>query len=233
MALTPETWHTDDFLVGIYRNSIINGFSLVITAVVQTMQKKLDLYHAMFVMQIIFSLNFIYGYGMLCVPSSFTIFETLTRRGVGQKRFIRTRRNDLRLKIFIGVQTFTTAVFTIWLLYVWIKGSNFGSQPSCNHLVRYVVFFADVRATAIWLRVLFIINLVISSCALLFRFGVISSKHMEKLRNRIQAAVWRDIFRIELQESYEPQESQQPQEEEVFRFVTLSLVYVHQIMFLW
>jgi hypothetical protein len=58
-------------------------------------------------------------------------------------------------------------VFTIWLLYVWIKDSNFGSQPSCNNLVKYVLFFVDVRATATWLRVLFLLYLVITAFGLL------------------------------------------------------------------
>jgi hypothetical protein len=80
-ALTPEdeNGYTDELLDGIYKNSVINGLSLVITAVVQTIEKELDLYHAIFVMQIIFSLNFVYAYGMLCVRSAI-IFETLTRR---------------------------------------------------------------------------------------------------------------------------------------------------------
>ena len=73
-------------------------------------------------------------------------------------------------------------VFTVWLLYVCIKGGNFGSQPACNHLVKYVLLFIDVRAIVPWLRVLFIIYLVISSCALLFNFGVIVSAHMKHLR---------------------------------------------------
>ena len=190
------------------------------------MQKKLDLYHAMVVMQIIFSLNYIYAYGMLCIQST-TIFKTLTRSCVGQRRFIRSSQKDLRMKIFIGVQSFTTAVFTVWLLYVWTKGSDFGSQAPCNHLVKYVLFFADVRATAIWLRVLFIITLVNSSCILLFKFGVISSKHMEKLQKRIHAArkrMWRVISRIEPQELQEEEDA--PGAPVLVRYVSLSFVYV-------
>ena len=72
-------------------------------------------------------------------------------------------------------------VFTVWLLYVWIKGSNFGSQKACNHLVKYVLLFIDIRATVTWLRVLFIMYLVITACTLLFNFGVIVSVHMQRL----------------------------------------------------
>jgi hypothetical protein len=79
------------------------------------------------------------------------------------------------MKIFIGVQAFSTTMFTVWLLYVWIKDSDFGSQPECNHLVKYVLLFAEVRATVTWLRVLFIMYLIGNACTLLFRFGVIIS----------------------------------------------------------
>jgi hypothetical protein len=89
------------------------------------------------------------------------------------------------LKAFIGVQTFTTVVFTVWLLYVWIKGSDFGSQQACNHLVKYVLLFIDIRATVTWLRVLFIMYLVITACTLLFNVGAIVSSHMMQLRVNI------------------------------------------------
>ena len=104
------------------------------------------------------------------------------------------------MKIFIGVQTLTTVVFTVWLLYVWIKDIDFGSQPSCNHLVKYVIFFADVRATATWLRVVFIMYLVVSACMLLFRFGAILFDYMEELRRKIHTKgkeVWDDISHAE------------------------------------
>jgi hypothetical protein len=241
-AITPETrnGHTDELLDGLYKNSVINGLSLVITAVIQTMQKQLDLYHAIFVMQIIFSLNFVYAYGMFCICLSIN-YETLTRRwaGVGQRRFILSGENDFRMKIFIGFQTLTTVVFTVWLLYVWIKGSNFGSQPTCNHLIKYVLFFADVRATVTWLRVLFIMNLVMTACTLLFRFGAILSEHMEQLREEIhkltyklkkRTKVWRVITRTEPRGPREPREPEEQEEQRsthdgpVPRFVTLSLV---------
>jgi hypothetical protein len=149
------------------------------------------------------------------------------------------------MKIFIGFQTLTTVVFTVWLLYVWIKGSNFGSQPKCNRLVKYVLFFADVRATVTWLRVLFIMNLVMNACTLLFRFGAILSEHMKQLRKEIhklthklnkRTKVWRVIARTETQvprgpqearESREPEEPEEPRSTHdgpVRRFVTLSLV---------
>jgi hypothetical protein len=245
-AITPENDHTDELLDGLYKNSVINGLSLVITAIIQTIQNQLDLYHAIFVMQIIFSLNFVYAYGMLCINSSIN-FETLTLRWgrIGQRRFIRSGQNDFRMKVFIGFQTLTTVVFTVWLLYVWIKGSNFGSQSTCNHLVKYVLFFANVRATVTWLRVLFIMNLVMTACTLLFRFSAILSEHMGRLRKNIhklthklkkRTKVWHVAARTEpqgpqgpqelrdLREPEEPEEQRSTHDGPVPRFVTLSLL---------
>jgi hypothetical protein len=78
-----------------------------------------------------------------------------------------------RTKVVMAIQTSTTIMFTIWLLYVWIKDDHFGSQPECNRLVKYVFVFANIQATETWLRVLFIIYLVFFSCALLLRFILI------------------------------------------------------------
>jgi hypothetical protein len=191
-------------------------------------------------MQIIFSFNFVYAYGMLCICSSIN-FETLTRKwgGIGQRRFIRSNQNDFRMKIFIGFQTLTYVVFTVWLLYVWIKGSDFGSQPACNNLVKYVLFFANVRATATWLRVLFIMNLVMTACSLSFRFGAILSEHMAQLRKEIhklthkltkRTKVWHVVAHTEPQESREPEEREEQRSADdgplpkYQRYVTLSLV---------
>jgi hypothetical protein len=83
-----------------------------------------------------------------------------------------------RTKVIMAIQIATTIMFTIWLLYVWIKDDHFGSQPECNHLVKYVFVFANIQATESWLRVLFIIYLVFFSCALLLRFILIFSLYV-------------------------------------------------------
>ena len=88
------------------------------------------------------------------------------------RRFSRSR-NALRAIILISIQMFSTAVFTIWFLYVWAQNSRFGSLPDCNHLVKYVLFFASVPATTTWLRAFFIVGIVFASCSLLFKFGTV------------------------------------------------------------
>ena len=163
--------------------------------------------------------------------------------GVGQRRFIRSDQKDIRMKIFIWVQTLTTVLFTVWLFYVWIKDIDFGSQKSCNHLVKYVLFFADVKATATWLRVLFIMNLVISACTLLFRFGAILSDHMARLRKKMIRNMNKEVRDViaradpresqesrELQESIEPQEQGSTSGETKHRYISPSVVYVPSII---
>ena len=162
IALIPANEYTDEVLDGIYKSSVIYGLSLIITAIVQTAQDQLDLYHAIIVLQISICLNVVYLYGMLRNHSTL-ILDILTGGGrVGQLRYLRSNKADFRMKLFVLLQTFTSMVCSGWYLYMWIKDSNFGSQPSCNHLVKYVLFFVDVRATTTWLRVMFIVSSVSS-----------------------------------------------------------------------
>jgi len=152
ISLIPETELTTELLDGLYENSVFLGLGLVITAVIQTAQGQLDLYHAIFVMQIIFSLDFVYAYGM--------------------RRFSRSK-NALRAALLVSIQMLSTAVFTIWLLYVWAQNGRFGTHPECTHVVKYVIFFVTVHATATWLRAFFIVGIVFAACSLLLGFGTI------------------------------------------------------------
>ena len=123
-------------------------------------------------------------------------------------------------------------VFTVWLLYVWIKGNNFGSQKACNHLVKYALLFIDIRATVTWLRVLFIIYLVITACALLFSFGAIVSAHMMQLRTDVYEKLPDIKVPTESPPSIQSSTLQQQEQSEketnsgrtVFRYVNLSVV---------
>jgi uncharacterized protein YneF (UPF0154 family) len=48
-----------------------------------------------------------------------------------------------------------------WGFYLWVNVKHYGSQPECNHEIKYVVFFCTVRATANWLRHVWIAVLAI------------------------------------------------------------------------
>ncbi|KAH8995055.1 hypothetical protein EDB86DRAFT_1208308 [Lactarius hatsudake] len=123
ISLIPENEITTELLDGLYENSVFYGLALVLTAVIQTLQHQLDLYHAIFVMQIIFSLDFVYAYGM--------------------RRFFQSSRNPLRATLVIAVQMFSTAVFTVWLLCVWAQNSHFGSQPGLQPPCQICLLFCQ------------------------------------------------------------------------------------------
>ncbi len=169
----PESESMEARFDGIFRYSVIYVLGLAITAFIRTIQNQLDLYHAILVMHIVSSINTgisTHIFGMLCVHSTI-ILKTLIE-GIGHRKLLWSKLN-FRMKIFICIQTFFSLIAIVWSLYVWIRGSNFGPQPSCNHLVKYVFFFADVRATATWLRVLMIILFLVSALLMFWGFTVI------------------------------------------------------------
>jgi hypothetical protein len=59
--------------------------------------------------------------------------------------------------MFVLVQFLSIISFVAWGLYLWVNVKDFGSQPECNDRIEYVIFFFfTVRATAPWLRRLWI-----------------------------------------------------------------------------
>lgn len=139
--LTRENEYTEELLSGIYKNSVINGLSLILTAVIQTMQGKLDLYHAIFLMYILFILNFVLVFG--------------------ERKFVWSGQTNFQMFIYLLMHTFSVIVFFIWFLYAQIDGGKFGSQPSCNHLVIFVYSFINFRATATWFRVILVVTFAV------------------------------------------------------------------------
>ncbi|KAH8983150.1 hypothetical protein EDB86DRAFT_260327 [Lactarius hatsudake] len=172
-----EEGPTTDLLDDLFANSIFYGLAVLITAVVQTIQKRLDLYHALFVTQVLICLVLLHLYGA--------------------KRYI-TRRDEepvskFKMNITLAFQVLQVIILIPWVLYLWIKDSRFGSQPECNHFVKYVFFFVTVRATAGWLRILAFVGL--AACAVGLVFVLVMAL---KLQKHIE-----DIFRRESQASAE------------------------------
>ncbi len=136
-------------------NAIVYGLAILITALVQTIQGQLDLYHAIIVAQM---QVFIHIYGVTCVPMKIYYRVLIRDENTGATRFILANRFSSKMKITFVVQALQLLIiFVPWSLYVLIKCSRFGAQPECNDLVKYVFFFVTVRATVGWLRIMFII----------------------------------------------------------------------------
>ena len=178
-ALIPQSDYTTELLDSVYMNAVFYGLALLITVVVQTIQGQLDLYHAIFVMHLLTCLSIFHLYGMRCV-STRIYYKVLIRaeKKTGFIRFVEANGFGFKMKITLAVQLFQVyGVFIPWALYVWIKDSRFGSQPECNHLVKYVFFFVNVRATVGWLHIMFIVTLSTSTIISLLAFGFISHIH--------------------------------------------------------
>ncbi|KAH9167476.1 hypothetical protein EDB89DRAFT_2074821 [Lactarius sanguifluus] len=169
VALIPQNTYTTELLDSLYMNAIFYGFALLITVLVQTIQGQLDLYHAIFVMHMLVCLTVLHIYGI--------------------KRFFFADRFGLKMKITIAFQVLQVLfIFIPWTLYVWTKGSQFGAQPECNDLVKYVFFFVTVRATVGWLRIMFIVCFAISVVAWLVCLSTVPT-------------VWRDLMELSRAES--------------------------------
>ncbi|KAH9029243.1 hypothetical protein EDB85DRAFT_1535791 [Lactarius pseudohatsudake] len=154
-ALIPQKKYTDDLLDSLYLNAIFYGLALLITALVQTIQRQLDLYHAIIVMQVILSLQFLHGFGM--------------------RRYILANKKEFRIKmkLTIAIQILSLLIFYPWSFYMWINAPRFGAQPECNDLVKFVLVFYTFQATVLWARYLCMTILAMTTFALLCNLIVI------------------------------------------------------------
>ena len=92
-------------------------------------------------MQIIFYLDIVYTYGAGCIHSGITLTVPTKYDYAGIRRSLRRLGKTLRIILLVGIQNFSTMVFTVWLLHVLAHDDHFGSQPDRNQSVKYVLFF--------------------------------------------------------------------------------------------
>jgi hypothetical protein len=157
-AAIPRKEYTRELLDELYINAAFFALALLITVLVETIKGQLDLYHAIFVIHMLACFLSAQFYGMNYVPMR-TSRVLIRDENTGLNRVLSAKtRIDFKLRVAYFVQLFY-GIFIMppWLLYVWIKDSRFGSQPECNHLVKYVLVFVSVRATVNWLRIFFIV----------------------------------------------------------------------------
>ncbi|KAF8625964.1 hypothetical protein AX17_006689 [Amanita inopinata Kibby_2008] len=148
MAVIPETPATLPLLEVLIANAGVSGVALLITAIVQTVQKQLSLYHAIFI------IHMLYFLGVAVVPTG-------RYRG---NICIQTIRALTSFIVTYG----TMMLFTGFAIYVWAAAPQFGSTPECNNEIKYIFFFRSVRATVGWLRKLWMAGLGISLAFLIF-----------------------------------------------------------------
>ncbi|TDL14670.1 hypothetical protein BD410DRAFT_797025, partial [Rickenella mellea] len=127
LAVIPREPRTQDLISSLLSNTRVFTFSLLLTAIIQTGQGQLTLYHA----TLIFQMLIFFSMGILPTPYEFI------------------EKGSLRLAMFTAS---SFLAFFAWSLYVWSTALTFGSQPECNHSTKYVYFWVTVRATATWMR---------------------------------------------------------------------------------
>ncbi|KAF8330677.1 hypothetical protein F5887DRAFT_1178591 [Amanita rubescens] len=143
MALIPEIpGVTTPLLDVIASGAGISGVALLITAIVETVKGQLSLYHAIFI------IHMLYFTGVMVAPSG------------GYKGTMSTL--TIRAVVTIGLTYGCIMLFTGYAFYIWAKAPTFGRFSECNDEIKYIFFFHPVRATAIWLRKLWMAILGIS-----------------------------------------------------------------------
>jgi hypothetical protein len=158
-AALPRRRSTERLIDALNMNAGIIGFSLLITAILQTIQKRLDLFHAIFVTFVTYYLALIvYFSGALPRVSSTLVYSRDAYAGV----FRWTLRH---IRLGAVVQIMTVVVYLSWSIYVTASVTTFGSTPQCNSRVKYVFFFLDhsISATTPWWRKFWIISLCVGA----------------------------------------------------------------------
>jgi hypothetical protein len=127
------------------------------------------------------------------------IYRVLIREeNTGIRRLIRAERLSFKVKITLVVQVVQVLfLYPAWALDVWVKAPRFGSQPECNHLVKYVFLFVNIRATAKWIRGLSIFafsTIIAGSLPLLAIF--LKARHLLYSSGEIEFHYWSWLYAI-------------------------------------
>jgi hypothetical protein len=187
--------------MGIHKNNIVNCVGILLTAIVQTFQGTLDLYHAIIVMYILSFYDVVFVFGMCLCPFNHHSQE-LTGKRVGQREYawLKDWRSQLPMLIYLVMHGFAIVVFFIWSLYVFVIEKKFGPQSSCNHLIKFVFLFVNTRATATWFRitVIAIFSFSASVSLLILGFLILASDERKKDYDEVLKRLFKNHPRLKL-----------------------------------
>lgn len=173
LATIPRTPGTEEFLNSLYRNAGIAGFGLLLTAIIQNATNQLSLFEALFILHILFFLGTgASPMGKCSLSSLFSSSLCIAAHSLSSMSAGKYDWTKGRLVMGILVQFVSVITFTAWGLYVWADVDHFGSETDriCNNQIKYVIFLFSVRATAPWLRKIWIAGLVLSAVGLMVSF---------------------------------------------------------------
>lgn len=165
LAFIPRAPETAELLNVLNANTGVAGLALLVTAIQQTFSHELSLFHAIFTQHILFFL----GIGIAPMGECALVSRPFVSRlptNTGKYKWSRSR-----LAIGVVVQFLLIVAFTTWAIYLWARVEHFGSQNYLNYEVKYVIMFVNIRATAPWLRGIWITALVVSALVLSVVFG--------------------------------------------------------------
>ncbi|KAF5363259.1 hypothetical protein D9756_000221 [Leucocoprinus leucothites] len=170
-AVLPETPLTLPLIDVCRANASMSGFALLVTAIVRTAQHKLTLYHAIFVLHMLFFL----GIGLF---------------PIGQYKPTSMRKLWTQL-----VALCIAFMFQGWAVYIWAHAPEFGAEAlvdsadvvRCNASIRYIFVFVPVSATALWLRILWMIVLSLEVLGLLVHLLLLLSIFVARRTAQIEA----------------------------------------------
>ncbi|KAF9869762.1 hypothetical protein CkaCkLH20_12805 [Colletotrichum karsti] len=103
----------------------LQGLALLCTAIVQTFQGQLTLFHAICVLHLLSLL----GFGL-----------------VAQRKY--AGGGLIRWLVLAMFRVIIACAFTALTAYIWVTAPTFGSQPACNATTVYVVFGVSINATS-------------------------------------------------------------------------------------
>ncbi|TDL15456.1 hypothetical protein BD410DRAFT_756415 [Rickenella mellea] len=127
LAIIPRQRRMLPLISSLLDNTRVFTLSLLLSAIIQTGQGRLTLYHATLINHILFF------FGLTLLPS---LSECNTKG---------TRRLTI-------VTTLSFLTYFAWSLHVWTNALTFGSQPECNHSTKIVFMWVTVRTIASWMR---------------------------------------------------------------------------------
>ncbi|KAF9517230.1 hypothetical protein BS47DRAFT_1390022 [Hydnum rufescens UP504] len=122
----------------------LTGFSLLITALIETANRSLTLYHAV------------------------VIFHMLSFLGVATNPAGSYRATPARLVLYWATTWMVFVLLLCWIIDVWATAPTFGTPGACNGGTIYVLLFANVRATVGWLRWIFVTAAALTLFVLVF-----------------------------------------------------------------
>ncbi|KAK1826552.1 hypothetical protein QBC39DRAFT_396840 [Podospora conica] len=119
----------------------LQGLALLCTAIYQTTQQQLTLFHAICVMHLLSLL----GFGLVAQRKYEPDRGTAAAAAAAG---LAAKRNALwRLAFAAATRVLVAAAFVALTAYIWVTAPTFGSQPECNASTVYVAFGLSIRAT--------------------------------------------------------------------------------------